>query len=49
MTATNENAVCVNPINGDLCYTSGCFVIIYIPKENKQSQHFIVSRTNKPF
>jgi len=49
MTAANENGICVNPFNGDLCYTAGCFIVIYSPKENKQSQHHVVSRTNRPF
>jgi len=49
MTASNENGICVNPLNGDLCYAAGCFIVIYIPKENKQSHHHVVSRTNRPF
>lgn len=39
LTSTNHNSLCVNPVNGDVVYTAGCFLIIYNPKENKQVHH----------
>lgn len=48
MTASNENGIAVNPLNGDLCYTAGCFIVVYSPKDNKQYHH-VVSRNNRPF
>lgn len=46
MTVTTQNSVAVNPLNGDLCYTAGCFVVIYSPKDNKQIRH-LSSRTSR--
>jgi mitogen-activated protein kinase binding protein 1 len=39
LTSTNSNSICVNPKTGDVVYIAGCFVIIYNPKENKQTHH----------
>lgn len=28
-TSQNQNSMCLNPFNGDLIYTAGCFIVIY--------------------
>jgi hypothetical protein len=35
LTSTNQNSLCVNPVNGEVVYTAGCFLVVYCPKENK--------------
>jgi mitogen-activated protein kinase binding protein 1 len=40
--------MCVNPVNGDVAYLAGCFVVVYGPTQNKQLAH-LQSRTMRPF
>ena len=42
------NAIQVNPANGDLVYLAGSYLVIYSPKDAKQTQ-FLSSRTSRPF
>jgi hypothetical protein len=41
------NAIEVNPVTGDLVYMAGSFLVIYSPKESKQT-NFLSSPTSKP-
>ncbi len=40
--------MCVNPVNGEVAYLAGCFVVVYGPTQNKQLAH-LQSRTMRPF
>lgn len=44
----SQNSIAINPVSGDIIYPAGCFLVVYSPKENKQT-HFLRSRTNRPF
>jgi hypothetical protein len=43
-----QNALAINPVTGDIVYPAGCFLVVYSPKENKQTK-FLRSPTFRPF
>ena len=44
----NANAIQVNPVNGDLVFVAGSYLVVYSPKDAKQT-HFLASPTSRPF
>jgi hypothetical protein len=38
LTSKNNNAMAINPITGEVAYPAGAFIVIYSPKENKQTK-----------
>jgi len=48
MSSKGYNAIEVNPLTGDLVYIAGSYLIIYSPKDSKQT-HFLSSTTSKLF
>ena len=44
----NANAIQVNPVNGDLVFLAGSYLVVYSPKDAKQT-HFLSSPTSRPF
>ena len=44
----SANSIQVNPANGDLVYLAGSYLVVYSPKDARQT-HFLSSRTSRPF
>lgn len=44
----NANALQVNPVNGDLVFLAGSYLVVYSPKDAKQTR-FLSSPTSRPF
>ena len=48
LSSKGQNAIEINPVTGDLVYLAGSFLVVYSPKDSKQST-FLSSRTSRPF
>jgi hypothetical protein len=48
LSSRGYNSIEVNPLTGDLIYLAGSFLVVYNPKESKQT-HFLGSPASKPF